>query len=290
MTTPPTFPNMSCPIHHSYEEWEYDSIYNLAIAIDCPCSLLLLNTHVAPSSTTAYTDSVPGGDADDAIYTNTAGYVPGAPVTIDPHFLSGLPAEQSAPYMIQNANTQYAPAQTYPTHSTDVYEQPSFSYPFAMTPHVTQNVNVQHSPAETYRDVYEQAPFGDPSAATEPPVPHVAADTAAPIICFFGGPCPHLAPDTLLQKVTGVKRHLEAFHQLPRDRADNLVCDWAVADKDGRGTDRCGKDVKDVIQLAKHVATVHLQLLKVRCEDCGELFSRRDSLDRHKKEGRCSLG
>ncbi|KAH9910213.1 uncharacterized protein B0H18DRAFT_986909 [Fomitopsis serialis] len=96
----------------------------------------------------------------------------------------------------------------------------------------------------------------------------------------------------LLQKVAGVRRHLEAFHEFTRDRADNLVCDWVDAskDKDGPGTGRCGKDVKDEFQLAKHVATVHLRLLQVQCEGCGEWFSRRDSLERHKNEGRCSLG
>ncbi|KAH9910214.1 uncharacterized protein B0H18DRAFT_1071729 [Fomitopsis serialis] len=65
-----------------------------------------------------------------------------------------------------------------------------------------------------------------------------------------------------------------------------LVCDWVDEgkNKDGSPTDRCGKDVKD------HVATVHLQLFQVQCEGCGDWFSRRDSLERHKNEGRCSLG
>ncbi|KAH9919048.1 uncharacterized protein B0H18DRAFT_912562 [Fomitopsis serialis] len=157
---------------------------------------------------------------------------------------------------------------------------------------IGNNMAQNGNTAQTYPDVYVplDSPFGNTFSTTERPVSPVAVNTAAPApaptICFFGGPCPHPAPDALRQTpvpANAMKRHLEECHNLTQDRTGRFICEWGDADKPA-----CGTDLKGLGALAKHIATVHLRSSQVRCKRCGMLFSRRDS-ERHKEDSRCSL-
>ena len=109
---------------------------------------------------------------------------------------------------------------------------------------------------------------------------------AANIVCFFGGPCLHLTASMLTGKASAIQKHLVDCHsaQLGQYGVGGVLsrCLW----EDGSGHP-CLKDVYGVSQLAKHIATVHLKLLEVTCNECGGTFSRKDSLNRHRAGGRC---
>jgi len=135
-----------------------------------------------------------------------------------------------------------------------------------------------HEPDPTHAHV-DQVSTGAGSAVAVMPI----------YICFFNGLCSYLDSDTLLLKKTScVESHLEGYHwatsALWKDRYGKFICQW----NDGHG--QCGKDVSDRRQMAKHIATVHLELFKIRCGGCEKDFSRLDSLRRHEREGRCLRG
>lgn len=116
--------------------------------------------------------------------------------------------------------------------------------------------------------------------------------TATAVPCFFGGPSASCSGYIYLEtckKVADVQLHLKEFHApfagSATDTNGRVACQWY-----SNNHNPCTTTLGSPYQLAKHIATVHLKLFKIQCDRCGEDFVRKDSLHRHKVEGRCSRG
>ncbi|KAH9835378.1 uncharacterized protein C8Q71DRAFT_765616 [Rhodofomes roseus] len=247
---------MYCPYHRSVEDWFQDFQRGSSVASECPCIVLskedsdaafLGNTPQA--SPTAYAP-----DADIALYLNLNEHLLDAnSSSIHPNLAINPLA---APIAHQAIGTQYAPEGADPANTTNALQHHTYGGLLASTP-----------------------PFAQ--------APAITVGGAAETVCFFGGPCDHLTLDMLpiQSKISVIQKHLKEHHEptsgFTKDRCGNVICEW----KDAAGP--CAKAVGDGLQLAKHVATVHLKLFQIKCGGCGQMFSRKDSLDRHLLMGRC---
>lgn len=82
--------------------------------------------------------------------------------------------------------------------------------------------------------------------------------------------------------VAGVKRHLRAAHIHTTGWADcsSGVRNRCLWEHDGTV---CGRPL-DVKSFAKHIASVHLKSTAAKCNDCGIVIGRADSLTRHRRD------
>ncbi|KAH9930125.1 uncharacterized protein B0H18DRAFT_162266 [Fomitopsis serialis] len=282
---------MFCLYHRNNEEWYQDYIANPVIASHCPCMTMpnlggnILSPNVGPGPDAmayAYTSRLSSTIDSDVfwgappqrqtltMHTSAGAYPPGPSPTIDPCVLCVPSLGQTSPQMTQNVHP--ASTQMYPTYAMGTHQQLTFELPFKFAPK-------------------NETPLAR-GAQFSPIVANVASPEPAPItsICHFGGPCPRLTPDMPRLSTSGVQRHLEAHHRLMKDDAGKLICQWTRTRTAEEGASICQKHVKDMFQLARHVASVHLGALRVQCEGCKGWFVRSDSLRRHKTEDRCSQG
>ena len=81
------------------------------------------------------------------------------------------------------------------------------------------------------------------------------------------------------QGIKIVKDHINEYHPMPSgsspSNGQKVACPWT--EKDGS---LCTTEVSQET-LAKHIATVHLQLTIQRCEHCHAVTSRKDAAKRH---------
>ncbi|TFY67167.1 hypothetical protein EVJ58_g1805 [Rhodofomes roseus] len=160
------------------------------------------------------------------MYSEAKGYAPDAwEFPCYPYDACDSPAEGAQPQV--SATAQYPPIEAYYANATDECHQPTYGCPLAV-----------------------QGP-----TVTRDAVQRNAVDT----ICFFGGPCAHLTPDSLRASIPAVRKHLEEYHDpasvLARGSTGKVKCQW----DDGGG--RCGQPISNLV---KHVATLHLKLFQVR--------------------------
>ncbi|KZT70486.1 hypothetical protein DAEQUDRAFT_209241 [Daedalea quercina L-15889] len=90
--------------------------------------------------------------------------------------------------------------------------------------------------------------------------------------CRWGGQCQTIIVDLT---ASGINRHLKECHLQPWDDRSRGYCQW-------EGT-TCSKKLLYYFGFGKHIASVHLRSTASRCELCGQVLARGDTLDRHVK-------
>ncbi|KZT09284.1 uncharacterized protein LAESUDRAFT_546708 [Laetiporus sulphureus 93-53] len=129
-----------------------------------------------------------------------------------------------------------------------------------------------------------QVPFvppPSPGRSSDPSNEQTFAGVGVP--CRWGTPCGMLLTDV---SHAGVQKHLSSNHVLPLcnpgEHRPRGTCEWYPE----RGV-KCGREMYQN-QYGRHVATVHLECNRCKCERCGAKFTRIDGLARHSKTCRPS--
>ncbi|KAH9932212.1 uncharacterized protein B0H18DRAFT_50802 [Fomitopsis serialis] len=209
----------------------------------------------------------------------------------------GYGPSEMAPYLIDDPGLYNDPS--YPNPNSGPYTE-GLEYDLQYASEAEQLASASHQQSADVEAPPDAGNGHTDHTSSEPGPAHAHDDQAStvaggviaamPAICHFGGLCGSLDSDVLLKKTAGVEKHLLECHwatsalSTMKDRYGKFICQW----DDGHG--RCGKDVSDRRQMAKHIATVHYQLFKTWCGGCEKEFSRIDSLRRHEREGRCLRG
>ena len=97
---------------------------------------------------------------------------------------------------------------------------------------------------------------------------------------YLGGKCFGLTEEDTSRGVPGVRQHLWHYHRnhFIYNSQGKYVCRWHT------GPEPCYMPISDLDNLARHIASVHLQLTAQRCLKCKSQFSRMDALLRHCKK------
>ena len=90
--------------------------------------------------------------------------------------------------------------------------------------------------------------------------------------CRWGGQCQTIITDLT---ASGINRHLKECHLQPWDDRLRGYCQWEGS--------TCNKKLLYYFGFGKHIASVHLRSTASRCELCGQVLARGDTLDRHVK-------
>ncbi|KAH9835254.1 uncharacterized protein C8Q71DRAFT_110164 [Rhodofomes roseus] len=90
--------------------------------------------------------------------------------------------------------------------------------------------------------------------------------------CRWGGQCQTIITDLT---ASGINRHLKECHVQPWDDRTRGYCQWEGSP--------CSKKVLFYFGFGKHIASVHVRSTASKCDMCGQILARGDTLDRHAK-------
>ena len=105
---------------------------------------------------------------------------------------------------------------------------------------------------------------------------HLPARTSVSVVnaCQYGGMCPGFMEEDLSRGAARVRQHLWQHHHSNffYDSQGRYICQWPA--NDGK---TCLEPILDMDNLARYIASVHLQSTTQRCPICGGTFARMDS-------------
>ncbi|KAH9926728.1 uncharacterized protein B0H18DRAFT_331103 [Fomitopsis serialis] len=158
----------------------------------------------------------------------------------------------------------------------------TFTGPGWAPANVRRSLSYGHGDPPPFRPIpsmYQPHAGGDllPRSSTAPPTdvrPSGGPMSGGPVgeRCRWGGQCQTIITDLT---ASGINRHLKECHVQPWDDRMRGYCEWEGSP--------CNKKLQFYFGFGKHIASVHIRSTASKCEMCGQILARGDTLDRHAK-------